>query len=451
MVYNRFRVFCITRVCLLTLTILGAFFCYQNTTIIAATMLLVVLVIYQIYSLIHYIETTNRDLSRFLTSIKYNDFSQSFSYKKMGTSFRELYKAFNEVMEQFQQARREKEEQFRYLQTVVQNIGVGIIVFRMDGQVDLINNTAKRLLRLNQLKKLDQLSKVHRDLAHKFLSLKPGQRTLFKFRDQDDLSQLALYAADFMQHQQKFRLISLQNIQSELEEKEMEAWQTLIRVLTHEIMNSVTPISSLASTARSLLTKYQPQQRDNLAEKQEIIEDVQSAVQTIEKRSQGLLTFVENYRQLTKIPKPDFQIFLIQDLFTRIQKLMQPQFDINQVTFSQSITPTSLELTADPSLVEQILINLLKNSIEALENFPQATIRMQAFLDDRGRIVIEVIDNGPGMEENVLENIFIPFFTTKKQGSGIGLSLSRQIMRLHGGSINARSTPNVETVFGLRF
>ncbi len=451
MVYKKFRFVIIGRFFLLMSTIFLLFFVYFNYFSFALFLILAVSIIYQIYLLIHYIETTNRDLSRFFDSIKYADFSQSFSSHQKGKSFQQLYQAFNAVIRDFHQARREREEQYRYLQTVVQHIGVGIIVFKMNDEVDLINNAAKRLLKINHLRKLEQLNHLHPQFVEKIISLKSGTRTLFKFTDKDDFLQLAIYAADFTMHQQKYRLISLQNIQSELEEKEMEAWQNLIRVLTHEIMNSVTPISSLASTARDLLTRFTTKASPDPAVNSEIMTDVESAVQTIEKRSQGLLTFVENYRKLTKIPRPDFQIFLINELFQRIINLMQPQFNLKNLTIQKQISPETLELTADPLLVEQVLINLIKNSLEAMTSIPQPMIHLLAKLDERGRILIEVTDNGVGIEQNVLENIFIPFFTTKEQGSGIGLSLSRQIMRLHGGTISVRSIPNRETVFTLRF
>ncbi len=451
MVYKRFRFVIIGRFFLLMSNIFLLFFVYFNHFSFALFLILAVSIIYQIYLLIHYVETTNRDLSRFFDSIKYADFSQSFNPQQKGKSFQQLYQAFNAIIRDFHQARREREEQYRYLQTVVQHIGVGIIVFKMNDEVDLINNAAKRLLKINHLRKLEQLNHLHPQFVEKIVSLKSGTRTLFKFRDKDDFLQLAIYAADFTMHQQKYRLISLQNIQSELEEKEMEAWQNLIRVLTHEIMNSVTPISSLASTARGLLNRFTTKASPDPAVNSEIMTDVESAVQTIEKRSQGLLTFVENYRKLTKIPRPDFQIFLIKELFQRIINLMQPQFNLKNLTIQKQITPETLELTADPLLVEQVLINLIKNALEAMTSTPQPMIHLQAKLDERGRILIEVADNGVGIQHNVLENIFIPFFTTKEQGSGIGLSLSRQIMRLHGGTISVRSIPNRETIFTLRF
>ncbi len=278
MVDKRFRIVIIWRVLLIIISILLLFFVYFYYFSIAMVSILALAIIYQVYLLIHYIETTNRDLSRFFDSIKYADFSQLFSSHHKGKTFQQLYQSINAVIQEFHQARREKEEQYRYLQTVVQNIGVGIIVIKMNDEVDLINNAAKRLLKINYLRKLDQLNHLHPQFVEKIISLKPGTRTLFKFTDKDDFLQLAIYAADFTMHQQKYRLISLQNIQSELEEKEMEAWQNLIRVLTHEIMNSVTPISSLASTARHLLNRFITNASPDPAVNSEIMSDVESAV-----------------------------------------------------------------------------------------------------------------------------------------------------------------------------
>ncbi|HEX3074901.1 MAG TPA: ATP-binding protein, partial [Ignavibacteriales bacterium] len=236
---------------------------------------------------------------------------------------------------------------------------------------------------------------------------------------------------------------SLQNIQTELEEKEMEAWQKLIRVLTHEIMNSVTPISSLASTVGDLLERGQKDE--------ETIKDIKLAIDTIKRRSDGLIKFVDSYRSLTRIPKPDFQIFQIRELFHRINQLMSIEFRKAGVHFEYSVEPDSLELAADPQLIEQALINMTLNSMQSLSESDNKKIKLAAHLDDRGKTVIKVIDNGPGISEELQEKIFIPFFSTKKEGSGIGLSLSRQIMRSHGGSIRISSKPFVETVFTLKF
>jgi signal transduction histidine kinase len=280
--------------------------------------------------------------------------------------------------------------------------------------------------------------------------MKSGNKELVKVEDKNETLQLAIYATELKMREQHFTLVSLQNIQSELEEKEMQAWQNLIRVLTHEIMNSVTPIASLASTVNNLLPDGRSEQKPGREIDVDSITEMRSALQTIEKRSEGLLHFVDAYRSLTRIPKPDFKIFPVAELFERGAQLMRPRVKEKAVAFSAHVEPATLELTADPQLIEQVLINLLLNAIQAVENQPDARIQLNALMNERGRVVIQVIDNGPGIIEEVRDKIFIPFFTTKQDGSGIGLSLSRQIMRLHRGTITVRSEPK-ETIFALQF
>jgi len=236
-----------------------------------------------------------------------------------------------------------------------------------------------------------------------------------------------------------------------LEEQELEAWQKLTRVLTHEIMNSITPIASLASTIDGLIREAYA--KEEIVEKSEVeaLNDIQLAVQTIQKRSQGLQHFVDAYRNLTKIPKPNFQYFPIKDLFNRVERLMHPNITEKAVQFHVRVEPQTLELTADPELIEQVLINLILNALQAVEGRDNAMILLNAQLDGRGRIIIQVNDNGQGIPEENMDKIFIPFFSTKEGGSGIGLSLSRQIMRLHRGTIGVHSEPNTQTVFTLRF
>ncbi len=261
---------------------------------------------------------------------------------------------------------------------------------------------------------------------------------------------LFLHATEFIIQNSSLKLVSVQNIQDELQEKEFEAWQNLIRVLTHEIMNSVTPISSLASTANKILE----QARQNTEERSglcEMILDAKQAVQTIDTRSQGLLRFVESYRKLTRIPEPEFGIVAVRDLFDRVVPLMQVKFDERGIRFTQSIEPRTLEITADINLIEQVLINLLQNALDWVGTKPDGKIHLNASIGDAGRVLIQVIDNGPGIQKEALEKIFIPFFTTKRDGSGIGLSISRQIMQLHHGSISAVSESDRNTVFTLRF
>jgi signal transduction histidine kinase len=261
--------------------------------------------------------------------------------------------------------------------------------------------------------------------------------------------QLSIYATGFVLRQQQLILVAMQNIHNELEEKEMKSWQTLIRVLTHEIMNSITPIASLSATAYGLLKNNRECKMPQSVN--EVIGDVRDAVNTIEKRSKGLLDFIENYRKLTRIPKPDFKIVQVKNLFERVANLMKDQLENQAIDFRMQVDPESLEITADRALIEQVLINICKNSVEAVDGVSHPKIELWAGTDGLGNPVVKIIDNGKGISEEVAEKIFIPFFTTKPQGSGIGLSLSRQIMRLHKGTLSVTSKPNVETIFTLRF
>jgi nitrogen fixation/metabolism regulation signal transduction histidine kinase len=446
---KRFDINCIIRVLLLGATICLLAYLLFKTDFIAAALFLCLIAAYQIFALIRYVTKTNRDLTRFLQSIKYSDFSQSFTNNLKSSGFEELHAAFTVVIKEFQRAKIEKEEHLRFLQTIVDHVGIGLIAFNPAGEVELLNNAAKKLLKIPRLKNIRDLEAVSPKLVQKLFELSPGGNDLVKLQQEDDLLQLSIYATGFVLHQQQLMLVAMQNIQNELEEEEMKSWQNLIRVLTHEIMNSITPIASLSSTAYGLL---KDERECEVPESiNETIDDVRHAVNTIEKRSKGLLTFIENYRELTRIPKPEFKMVKIKDLFERAEYLMKDQFEACSINFNMQIDPESLEITADPALIEQVLINLCKNAQEAVNGVSRPKIKLKAGTDEFGNPVIKVIDNGKGITEEVAEKIFIPFFTTKQQGSGIGLSLSRQIIRLHKGTIGVSSTPNEKTVFKLRF
>lgn len=448
MVFKRFRIVVITRVFIISITLyLFLYLIFSIETRLYATILIVaLLLIYEIYGLIFYVEKTNRDLQRFLLTIKHEDFSQTFLGAGLGTSFDELKKAFNDVIKKFHQTRSEKEEHFRYLQTVVQHVGIGLLAFSVDGKVTLFNNAAKKILKKPVLKNVSDLDKIDAQLAAKLLAMNSGQKDLLKINDGEEILQLIVNSTEFRMRDQNYTLVSLQNIQSELEQQELEAWQKLIRVLTHEIMNSVTPIASLASTLNDLVAEESDEQ--DFAERQE---DLTGGLKTIQRRSQGLLHFVNAYRNLTRVPVPDIKIVEIRELYENVVALMQEEIRTAKIDISFQIQPDNLQLTADPELIEQILINMVKNAIQAFNGKSGAKIELQARIDTRGRLILQVWDNGPGIPEDVQDKIFIPFFTTKEGGSGIGLSLSRQIMRLHRGTIRLQSKSGEGTVFTLRF
>jgi nitrogen fixation/metabolism regulation signal transduction histidine kinase len=446
---RRFDLNCVVRVLLLSGSIGLLAYLLFKTEFVAASIFLALMIVYQIFSLIRFVTKTNRDLNRFLLSIKHSDFSQSFTPRLEGSGFEELNTAFSEVTREFQRAKIEKEEHFRFLQTIIDHVGIALIAFNPDGRVELINNAAKKMLKIPRLGNIRDIGAISHGLAEKLSHISPGDKDLFKLKKGDDLLQLSIYATGFVLRQQQLILVAMQNIQSELEEKEMASWQNLIRVLTHEIMNSITPIASLASTAAGLLKDEKECQVPEALN--EVITDVGHAVKTIEKRSKGLITFIDNYRKLTRIPKPDFKIVQIKNLFKRVESLMGDQIEKTAIRFKSETDPQSLTITADPALIEQVLINLCKNSVEALNGMSHPKIKLKAGTDGLGNPVIKVIDNGRGVPEEVAERIFIPFFTTKPEGSGIGLSLSRQIIRLHKGTIGVTSAPGERTVFKLRF
>jgi signal transduction histidine kinase len=389
-----------------------------------------------------------------------------------GSSFEELNNAFSKVIEEFRKTRAEKEEHYRYLQIVIQHIGIGLLAFTPEGNVELLNTSTKKLLRVNNIKNIMELSAISPSLVAALQEIKAGDKILVKIVIDNELSQLSIYATEFKLRENHYTLVSLTNIQSELEEREMEAWQNLIRVLTHEIMNSVTPLVSLSSSASSLLdstisvndnTDMKPDTGNAKSDSQstgadspsveinaESLQDIKGALDTISKRSEGLLHFVDNYRNLTRIPVPNFQVARVLELFDRIEQLFTDRFLEKKIMFTCSIDPLNLELTADPDLIEQVIINLVMNSIRALSETDSPMIKLAGKVDGHGGTIIQVVDNGHGIPEELLEKIFIPFFTTRNEGSGIGLSLSRQIMRAHKGGITVQSVPGIETVFTLK-
>ncbi len=453
MVYKNFRINFIVRIILLTGNIFLFSFLLITTTFTLSILITGLLVIFQLVALVHYIDQTNRMLNNFLESIRYSDFTRTFELEGLGSSFDKLKNSFNEVIKDFQSVRAEKEENFYYLQSVIQHVGIALIAYDKTGHVELVNNATKKLFQLRNISHIEALNSFSADLVQKFITIKHNENTLIKVVDKDEILQLAIYATEIKINNKSIMLVSVKNIQNELEEKEMEAWQKLISVLTHEIMNSIAPISSLSTTISTILTELKSKtlaghdDPDSL----EAFEDVDMALSTISKRTEGLMHFVNTYRHLTKIPQPSYTIFGIHQLFKEIKILLSDETTEMGVNCQISIDPETLELSADERLIQQVLINLLKNAIYATQGRQNAQIWMKAYINKRGRVVIEVIDNGQGILPEVLDKVFIPFFTTKTTGSGIGLSLSKQIMRMHGGNISVTSTPEQETKFTLTF
>ncbi len=440
---KNFRINLIIRILLLTATIFFCLYLLLISGIDIWMILAAVIAIGEVIALIKYVDYINSELANFLQSINYSDFSSHYDYSRHGKSFKLISDQFNRVLDKFKETRSEKEESLSYLRTVVQHVGVGLISFDSQGEVEFINKAAKNILHINALKNISALNSNNSNLGDFIRKLSVRKKVTYKLVSGGESTQILIYSTDFRMRGQLYRLVALQNIQSELEETEIEAWQKIIRVLTHEIMNSITPISSLASTLKNLLSEL----KDPTAE---TIEDISSAVNTIQKRSEGLMSFVDKYRSITRIPKPDRRTFAVAALYHRIKILMDSALTGKNIKFFIDVNPGHLEINADSDLIEQVLINMLNNAIHSLSGCNNGVVTLSAHIDELSHAILKITDNGPGISEENIERVFIPFFTTKKEGSGIGLSLSQQIIRAHNGRIIVTSKPNEETVFTIR-
>ncbi len=445
--FRRFRVNVVLRLVSIGATMLASivfFLQFDNYVWLLAGGLILTL---QTRSLLFRIERITRDLTSFLEAIQYSDFTQSFRTPFSERVFRNLYDAFAEVMRSFQDTRSESEAQRRYFETIVHHIGIGLLCYHPNGRVRLINAAAKRLLDIPALLNIQDLETFSPRLVEALKEVGSGDQRLIQVQTGSERLQISVYATRFTLHNEAYVLVSLQNIGSQLEDSEMDAMQHMTRVLAHEIMNSMTPIISLASLAQEHLNEHAA----DSATDPDTIEDLQDALQTIEKRSEGLVHFVNAYRSIARIPKPEFQLCPVRDLFVRVQTLFEAQLKSLHVRFEHHIEPASLSVLADPDLIEQILINLVKNAIEALDGLDNKSIYLEGLLDRQGRVMLKVTDNGPGIPDEIMENIFVPFFSTKSDGSGIGLSFSRQVMRRHRGILLVHTHPGGPTTFTLRF
>ena len=447
-----FRVQVVVRVIFIAITIAGAAYVLLNNWQTITALLFAGLLGIQVAALIRHLEKGTRDLLSFLEAIEYSDFTQSFSVPYSDSNFQNLYGAFSRVMQAFRDSRAKNEVQRRYLETLVHHIGIGLLCYRPDGSIELINNAAKKLLDRPALNHIQDLNSLSPELVDKLLAIKTGEDDLIKIDSDKEWLQLTVSATRFSLQNENYVLVSLQNIGEALEEKELEAEQHMTRVLAHEIMNSITPIASLAGSAKSHLATEQEESDNALAE---LRQDLGDALGTIEKRSQGLLNFVTSYRKIARIPRPNFQLISVKELFQRVTQLLENQALAANITLNQKIEPETLSVLADTDMIEQVLINLLKNAIESLEENgltgAKGEITLEGTLNRKSKVLIHVMDNGPGIPPEVLDQIFVPFYSTKASGSGIGLSLSRQIMRRHGGTLRVQTKKGGPTVFTLRF
>lgn len=450
MAFKRFSLLLSLRICLLMLNLGLGTWLIVLPGYHASSVLSLLLLIAQVFELLAFIRKTNTELGRFLEAIQHGELTQRFEYKGLGSGFEALGNTFSQLLAQQQQKNEHQEKTLRHLKSLVEQAPVPLISLHDDGKLTQWNHSARRLFGNHQVQKLNDLSLFGQDLPHQLQQLSPGEHQLVSFEVDGMSHQLALSATQLSQTGQQEKLISLQDIRNQLDVAQLQAWQDLVRVLTHEIMNSITPVASLADTSADMVQDIQ-QQHTITPELAEELQDVKEAVQTLSRRSNSLMQFVGSYRKLARLPAPQFKPLELKDLFTQVINISHQNWREKTIALKSNITPANLQLHADASMLEQVLINLLQNAAQALEATQAASIELNAYLNRRNHVVIEVKDNGPGIDPEIIEQVFMPFFTTKKQGSGVGLALTRQVMIAHNGDVKVQNNKGEGACFTLTF
>ncbi|MGW8124087.1 sensor histidine kinase [Roseivirga echinicomitans] len=446
--FNRFRIFVLIRVIVLFVTVATFVYLLFFDQKYVTTVVTGFLIIFEVFELFNYIESTNKKLTRFFDAIKYNDFNMSFTQdNKLGKTFKALNLAFKDVIDAILEERKKSEQSFQQLRVVVENIGTGIIAINETGEVKLINRSALHLLQLESLRSLDDLRQKAPNFHFTITHLNSSKRAAYK---NEKGHELVILETMYKLGGELYRLIALQDIKAELQAKELEAWQNLTKVLRHEIMNSIAPISSLTSTLSEVLKEDVIKKNGLNTIEDESLEDLTEGLSTISSRSEGLINFVNAYRDYTNLPEPDKRPTDVKSLVQNTTALLKNDFIKANVALEVIHAETPIELNIDYQLIEQVLINILKNALEVVENKENAKVKLETSV--QGELVtVSISDNGAGITPEATEKIFMPFFSTKNRGSGIGLSLSKQIMQLHGGDIQLETELGKGATFKMVF
>lgn len=446
MVYRRLVLGVVVQIALIVLVCAAIAYLLTETNMRAPVLLAVFVLIAQIAILLHFVQHTNRELVRFLKAVQHADLSQTFSAARSSGTFQQLAQSFEDVARHLREQRAARAEESSYLDVLVHHVPIAIVTFDEAGRIDLYNRAAHNLFGAQQPLRIDDFDVYGMQFPHALRALEPGREKLMTISRAGEPLLLKVSASSLAMRGREIRIVSLQDIRRDVEARELKAWQNLMRVLTHEIMNSVTPMSSLAATARDLLDDV----RLDVASLG-TINDVRDALDTIANRGSGLLHFVESYRRLTRLPKPSLQVVSLVELISRVRQLLANELKSKGIAFSDSVAVECEKLTIDGAMVEQALINLVRNAVDALDSVEAGTIALVCDFDATRRPFMSVTDNGQGMSEETLENIFVPFYTTKREGTGIGLNIVQQIMRAHQGSVAITSSPGQGTCVRLIF
>jgi two-component system nitrogen regulation sensor histidine kinase NtrY len=449
MIFNRYEWRLVSRVFFLFITLsVTSFFVVKGKDYYIYLVFSVPAVIYLVMELIRFQKKAQDEVSQFVESIHYRDFSRHFDVRKAPTELKPLRKGFNDINSTFKLISRERETQYYYLQKILELVDTGILSYEHEtGETGWMNEALKKLLGIPYLKTIHSLEKREPAFYTEIVSIKPGDSMIATITRNQQQVKILMTASMLRSDDKLYKLVAFQNVSEALDETESKAWQKLLSVMTHEIMNSVAPISSLADTLKNRLKSPEIVNSPVSSE----LEDLELGIDTIKRRSEGLLKFTESYRNLNKITKLDLKKVLVCDLFENLNSLMLPTLDKKNIELDIILRDLTLAIDVDVNLIEQVLINLLVNAIEAVKDREEPCITLSAEVLPNGKTVLKIADNGIGMPPELLDKIFIPFFSTRKTGSGIGLSLCKQILLLHKGTIQVQSVEGKGSAFLLSF
>lgn len=434
------------RVALLFLTLLGVSFAIVMHFYVYL-LIGIPLICIELTDLLRYQKKTHAEVEQFAESVHYRDFSRHFDVGRAPIELKPLRKGFNEINTTFKEISRERETQYHYLQKVLELVDTGILSYEEEtGKIGWLNESFKKIFGIPYLKNIESLQKRDEVLYNDIMNLKSGDSKVVTIQRNRQLIKILLTVSVIRSDDKIYRLLAFQNISEALDETESKAWQKLLNVMTHEIMNSVAPISSLADTLKNRLKTYSSENSGEVD-----LDDLELGIDTIKRRSEGLLKFTESYRNLNKITRLDLKKVLARDLFENLNSLMQPTLAAKNIELNIVLRDMHMAIDVDVNLIEQVLINLLVNAIEAVKDRQNPAITLSAELSSTNKPILKIADNGVGMPLELIDKIFIPFFSTRKSGSGIGLSLCKQIMMLHKGNIQVQSVENEGSVFILLF
>jgi two-component system nitrogen regulation sensor histidine kinase NtrY len=447
--YSRFQAGILIRLVALVATLAGMAWVMLNTGWYVTITLFVAAVVGQAVALLHFTNRPGREVARFLDAVAFDDSTLAFSALSHDPALSGLGAAMTRVLDQLRTGRAQREEQAQYLQSVIAHIPVALVSVDEYGAVQLMNLAARRLFETT-CTDISHLARFGEAFATSLGSLKPGDAMIVRMERGGGALQLKAAVTGLVLSGVRHRLISLQNIETELTAHELAAWQSVIRVMAHEVMNSLTPISSLAGTAGDIVSDVMAQLPQESPERAKLA-DAREALETMARRSEGLLHFVQNHRRITKRMVVQLDVVPVRRVFARLQRLLAGELAARNIELTTAVEPETLEVSADIELLDQALINLLRNAMEAMRDGQPGKIALTGGLEAGGRVVIAVADNGPGIATDQRDKVFVPFYTTKRQGSGVGLTLVRQIATVHGATVGVSQTPGGGATISLRF